>query len=342
MTSVGLSHRRAIIVGAGQTGLAVAAELISRGLRPQQDFVMIDAAPPGHRSWRTRWHSMELLSSARHSGLTVRPVPGDPHRHPRADEIADYLHTVEGELGVTPVWEVRALKLERRGEGTALTLTTTAGEVQTRNVVCATGAAARPLVPEWATRLQLPGALLHSSDYHYPRQIPPGQVLVVGGGHSGVQIARELAGSHTVTLSTRSPRRLRSISRQRTTAGVPTAWVPWPKGPEPDSAETLSGRDGSRVRVAAAVADVADRTSVQLTTGKRLRGIESLILATGYEPADQWLPEATRSDTTRRTRTSMPGLFVAGVPAYSWRRADTLAGVWRDAATIARQIVDRP
>lgn len=109
MTSVGLSHRRAIIVGAGQTGLAVAAELISRGLRPQQDFVMIDAAPPGHRSWRTRWHSMELLSSARHSGLTVRPVPGDPHRHPRADEIADYLHTVEGELGVTPVWGVLGL-----------------------------------------------------------------------------------------------------------------------------------------------------------------------------------------------------------------------------------------
>ena len=40
----GLTHRRAIIVGAGQSGLAVAAALAAEGLRPQHEFVVIDAA----------------------------------------------------------------------------------------------------------------------------------------------------------------------------------------------------------------------------------------------------------------------------------------------------------
>lgn len=47
----GLTHRRAIIVGAGQSGLAVAAALAAEALRPQHEFVVIDAASTGQRSW---------------------------------------------------------------------------------------------------------------------------------------------------------------------------------------------------------------------------------------------------------------------------------------------------
>ena len=65
----GLTHRRAIIVGAGQAGLAVAAALIGLGFRPQQEFVVVDAATDRQRSWASRWHSMRLLSDARHSTL---------------------------------------------------------------------------------------------------------------------------------------------------------------------------------------------------------------------------------------------------------------------------------
>ena len=89
----GLARRRAIIVGAGQSGLAVAAALSAEGLQPQQDFVVIDAAAPGQRSWSSRWHSMVLLSDARHSALPTRRHPGDQRLHPRVDEMVDYLKT---------------------------------------------------------------------------------------------------------------------------------------------------------------------------------------------------------------------------------------------------------
>ena len=90
---------------------------------------------------------MVLLSDARHSALPSLPFLGDQRRRPRVDEMIEYLSYVEGDLGVKTVWGVRAAGVERRGSGSVLHLSTTEGEVQTRNVVCATGASAHPRIP---------------------------------------------------------------------------------------------------------------------------------------------------------------------------------------------------
>ena len=340
MMRTGLSHRRAIIVGAGQSGLAVAAELIAEGLQPQQDFVVIDADPEGQRSWATRWHSMELLSDAQHSALPTRRLPGDQRRHPRVDEIVDYLTSVEAGLGVETMWGVRATGIEHRGNGTTLHLSTTTGEVQTRNVVCATGAAANPRLPEWASALTVPGVVLHSSEYLDPRQIPSGDVLIVGGGNSGVQLARELSASHTVTLSTRTPRRHRHGLSYPTAAGESVSLLRRRRLPEP-----VFGAGYEQLRRAG----VTIRPGVNGANGPALVFADgasttpgSVILATGYMPGDTWLPDRARGSQPRRTATGLPGLFVAGMPQYSIRGADTIAGVWRDATTIAHHITDRP
>lgn len=336
----GLSHRRAIIVGAGQSGLAVAAALTAEGLQPQQDFVVIDAATAGQRSWATRWHSMELLSDARHSALPTRRLPDDQRRHPRVDEIVDYLTYVEAGLGVETMWGVRATGIEHRGNGTTLHLSTSTGEVQTRNVVCATGAAAHPRLPEWASDLTVPGVVLHSSEYLYPRQIPSPDVLIVGGGNSGVQLARELSASHTVTLATRTPRRHRPGTSYPAAAGETVSLLSRRRRREPVFGEGYEQlrQAGVTIRPAVVAADgpaltFADGTST--TPG-------AVILATGYTPGDEWLPDEARTPPPRRTTTGLPGLFVAGMPRYSVRGADTIAGVWRDATTIAHHIINRP
>lgn len=338
MTPAGLSHRRAIIVGAGQSGLAVAAALIGQGLRPQQDFVMIDAAPAGQRSWSSRWHSLTLLSDAGHSALPHHRIPGDPARHLRGDEIADYLDDVQRQRGVKPVWDVRATRVERRGTGPTLQLSTTVGDVQTRNVVCAAGAAAHPRVPAWAASLQLPGAMMHSGDYRYPRQIPPGDVLIVGGGNSGVQIARDLLGSHTVTLSVRAHRGHLPLAAFPA-EGRARAWLRR-RRPEPVFGDSYQKLRRAGVRVTPEVTG-ADSGTVMLADGTRIAP-RSVVLATGFEPADDWLPDPVRTTPARFPSTAMPGLFVAGIPRYSRPGADTLDKVSRDATVIARKIADRP
>jgi putative flavoprotein involved in K+ transport len=336
----GLSHRRVIVVGAGQAGLAVAVALSAVGLRPQQDFVVIDAAPPGHRSWASRWHSMKLLSDARHSALPSRRLLGDQHRHPRADEMADYLTFVEAGFGVETVWGVRATRVEHRGDGSTLLLSTTAGEVQTRNVVCATGAHTHPRVPDWASGLTVPGVVMHSSEYLYPKEIPAGDVLIVGGGNSGVQLARELSASHTVTLSVRTPRQHRPERSYPAAAGESVSLLSRKRRPEPvfgDSYERLR-RAGVTITPAVEAASGAVVTFADSTHFSP----RSVILATGYDPGDRWLPQPPSSPRPRRTMTGLPGLFVAGMPQYGGRGSDTVAGVRRDATTIAQHIINRP
>jgi putative flavoprotein involved in K+ transport len=57
-------------------------------------------------------------------------------------------------------------------------------------VVVATGPYQQPVIPEFASNLDL--FQVHASRYVEPEQLPPGAVLVVGAGASGSQIAEEL------------------------------------------------------------------------------------------------------------------------------------------------------
>ena len=337
--TTGLSHRRAIIVGAGQSGLAVAAALTAQGLTPQQDFVVIDKGT-GERSWASRWHSLALLSNARDSSLSHLSFPGDQRRHPMAHEVSDYLTAFETSIGVAPVWGVQATDVARHGTGSTITLATTIGDVQTRNVVCATGAAARPKYPGWIGEIALPGVVLHSSQYQFPRQIPAGDVLIVGGGNAGVQLARELNASHDVTLAVRTPRPRRRLSSFPAASHQRTG--PFRRKPrrEPLFTETYAHLQRDGVSVVPGVSG-AHGEAVTLTDGTLLTPT-SMILATGWFPGDDWLPPDARHITAPRTQTAVPGLFVAGMSRYSGPGADTLHGVWADAATIARHIINRP
>ncbi|GAA1049903.1 hypothetical protein GCM10009569_20220 [Arthrobacter russicus] len=333
----GLSHRRVIIVGSGHAGLSVAAELSRSGLQPQRDFAVIDSNPDGQRSWAFRWSSMELLTEAGRSTVAGQHLTGDPYRRPSPREIEQHLLDVESSLGVTTMWGIRATGVERLGDGSTLLLSTNEGPVQTRNVVCATGAAARPRTLGWAVGAAVPGIMVHSADYHGPGQIPRGDVLVVGAGHSGQQIARELSSTHRVTLSSRPTyasagrpiRRL--VGRRRTDA----------RGAAALSLDPEWAQLGIDV-VSAAVA--ADGAHIVFDDGRRIAP-QSIIFATGYRPADGWLPRRVLDATSgrgKRGTTGVPGLFVVGMPTYGSRDADTFAGARRDAISIARHIMKRP
>ena len=322
----GLSRRRAIIVGAGQAGLAVAAALIAEGLQPQTDFALVDAAPPGERSWRHRRHSLRLHTTARESALTGLEFPGNQRRHPRADEMTSYLQTFADHFGVVPIWDVAALGVRRPGEGTTLELATTEGTIQTRNVVAATGAYDVPRRPDWAFELRVPGVILHSHQYMYPRQVPPGRVLVVGGGQAAVEVATELALSHEVVLSTRN----RTIDRALRVHRHLLA-----------SQEDAQALPAGSVTVVPEVIGTTGQIVV-LRDGRRFE-VDSAVLATGYLPGDHWLPDAvTPRLRSRATDTALPGLFVVGIPGYGDRHAARIARVSRPARRVARRILERP
>ena len=80
--------------------------------------------------------------------------------------------------------------------------------ITAEQVVVATGPFQMPFVPEFASRLEPDVFQAHSTEYRKPSDVPDGTVLVVGGGNTGFQIAKELAGAHRVRSRSARGRRL--------------------------------------------------------------------------------------------------------------------------------------
>ncbi len=137
---------------------------------------------------------------------------GDPDAFAATGEIVDFIEAYAAFV-VPPIrCGVEATRLRRRDAASGFIVETTDGTIEAENVVVATGPYQRALMPD----LLRDDAIfqLHASQYKNPDQLPPGAVLVVGGGASGAQIAEELhrAGRRTflsVGQHTRMPRRYR-------------------------------------------------------------------------------------------------------------------------------------
>jgi putative flavoprotein involved in K+ transport len=109
------------------------------------------------------------------------------------DEIVRYLE--EYAQSFTPPLEtgVRVTSLAaRNGRAGGFELETSAGSLTAAEVVVAIGSYHLKSIPPMASELPSSVVELHSAHYRNPESLPPGEVLVVGSGQSGCQIAEDL------------------------------------------------------------------------------------------------------------------------------------------------------
>lgn len=175
-----------IIVGAGQSGLAMSHELSRRSI----DHVVLERGRIGN-SWRTeRWDSLRLLTPNWLNGLFGR-MPGDPDGYMPAAEFAKSLAGAAADFS-TPVMETTRVASVRCW-GNGYIVQTDQDVLNCASVVLATGACGLPRVPAFASDLPKSVTQLTALSYRNPSQLPDGSILVVGASASGLQIARELA-----------------------------------------------------------------------------------------------------------------------------------------------------
>jgi putative flavoprotein involved in K+ transport len=181
-----MEHVEAVVVGGGQAGLAVSRELQRVGV----EHVVLERGRIG-QTWRDRWDSFCLVSPNWTVQLPDRPYDGDdPDGFMPRDEIVSYLDGYRAAFGL-PVREgVAALSIESGAGG--FRVRTTAGDLQARSLVLATGAYQRPHRPPAADTLPPDLLAIDVDDYRNATALPPGRILVVGSGQSGCQIAEEL------------------------------------------------------------------------------------------------------------------------------------------------------
>lgn len=198
-----------IVVGGGQAGLSMSHCLKQRGV----DHVVLERHRLAH-DWRTaRWDSFCLVTPNWQCRLPGFPYAGDdPHGFMPREEIVAYIEAYTASFAPPLMEDVTVTDLRRGGEGFALT--TSAGELSAEQVVIATGGYHTPIIPRFAERLPTAITQISSSQYTRPDALPDGDVLVVGTGQSGCQIAEDLhLAGRTVHLcvggATRTARRYR-------------------------------------------------------------------------------------------------------------------------------------
>jgi PPOX class probable F420-dependent enzyme len=204
-----------VVVGAGAAGLGAAAELRRRGL----PVVVLDRAPRAGESWRSRYDGLRLNSARVISGVRGAPIPWAAGRFPSRDAYAGYLASCVDRLGLDVRFGVHAERIDRHEDG--FVVRSSDGDLPAAAVVVATGCDRVPCVPDWPGRASFTGRLLHASDYHACAPFAGRDVLVVGTGNSGTEIAAQLAGAEAarVRVAMRTPVNI----FPRSFMGIPTS-----------------------------------------------------------------------------------------------------------------------
>jgi putative flavoprotein involved in K+ transport len=350
MEQINSVHVDTIVIGAGQAGLATGDHLRRLGI----PFVILEADSRVGDRWRRHWDSLRLFTPGRFSGLPGTPPPVGRNGLATKDEFADYLESYA--VGLPLRTGVTVTAVTRVDDG--FELVTTAGPMSAHQVVVANGPNRHPRVPEFARDLRPGIRQLHSSTYRNPSDLPSGDVLVVGAGTSGAQIALELAAtrrvflagrptahipdavfrfagaaywflvSHVLTIDTPLGRRVAAKFGKR---GAPLISVSM------DQVEAAGVIRLARITGATGGLPIAGETAVDVGT---------VIWATGYRPDLGWLPPLERNDdgypaTRRGVVDSTPGLYFVGMPFQYGLTSGLIGGVGRDGAFIADLIAQR-
>ena len=300
-------HYPAVIVGAGQAGLAAAHTLQTRGLKPWVDYVVLDANEGAGGAWRHRWDSLTLGKAHGIASLPGMPFGRADETVPASVLVERYYGEYEQEFGLPMLRPARVHRVtspEGLREGPlAIEIDLADGRrsLTADRLLNATGTWTNPFVPHIPGIGSFAGEQLHTVGYTRAEDFAGRRTLVVGGGLSAVQFLLELA-PHTETIwATRRPPNftdrgfdagwglaVERAVKERTFAGEPTAsvvrttgiplWEPYVEGV----------RDG--LLVSRGMIDSVGTTSVRF-------GEPDSHLAEGLGPAahdDLVLPESWR------------------------------------------------
>jgi len=346
-----------VIIGGGQIGLMAGYYLAKSG-RP---FVILDANERVGDAWRTRWDSLRLFTPALLSGLPGRRLDMPNWSFPTKDEMADYLESYARDFDLPVKTGVHVDRLERV-DG-RFVVSAGDGVYEAENVIVATGAHNIPKSPPFATELDPRIVQLHSSAYRNPSQLQAGDVLLVGAGNSGAELAVELCRSHRVflagpkigeipvkhgTLRARIGfRTFRFLGHRVIKKSNP---VGRKLGPKLLSQADPLIRTRSKDLAAAGVERVPRVTGVEngrpaLEDG-RVLDVANVIWCTGFRTDFRWidLPVFDEAGEPRHDRgvvESEPGLYFLGLLFLYALSSDVLPGRGRDAKYVAEHIESR-
>jgi dimethylaniline monooxygenase (N-oxide forming) len=196
--------RRVAVIGAGAAGLTSARWLVDAGLEP----TVFERTGAVGGLWRPdtglAYPSLRTNTSKQKSAFSDLAFDAALSDHPSRDEVLAYLERYADVTGVRPHIRFGRTVVRVRPSADRTGGWTVDGEAFDA-VVVASGLFARELEPRLRDRDRFRGTIVHSRDYRDPAGFAGKDVVVVGAGSSGADIAAELAAvARSVSVAVRT------------------------------------------------------------------------------------------------------------------------------------------
>jgi putative flavoprotein involved in K+ transport len=348
-----------VVIGAGQAGLSVGYHLARQGVQ----FVILDASERIGDVWRRRWDSLRLFTPARFAGLDGMPFPAAPDSFPTKNEMGDYLEAYARKFALPVRLGLRVDRVSRLG--TRFLVVAGDRRFEADNVIVAMANYQRPRTPPFANDLDPRIVQLHSFDYRNLTQLQDGDVLIVGVGNSGAEIALEAARGHKIWMAGREtghvPFRidglaarlvlvrlvLRVLFHRILSVATPIGRRARPKmlhggGP----LVRVKPRDLTKAGIQRVPRVAGVRNGLPLLEDGRVLDVANVVWCTGFHPGFGWLdlpvfgpdgePQHDRGVVTHEL-----GLYFVGLHFLYALSSVMIHGVGRDAARIAGAVAAR-
>ncbi len=215
-----MSPAQVVVIGAGPGGLAAAAALGARGVQA----LVVDRDSQVGSSWRRHYERLHLHTPRRWSGLPGYPIPRRFGRWVARADVVAYLEEYVVHHGIQLRLGTAVTRIERAGAAASHRADAAAGDTAANSarwlvhlddgpplaadhVIIATGYNHTPVTPDWPDLDGFTGDLVLARDYRNGRPYAGRDVLVVGTGNTGTEIATDLAehGATRVWLAVRTP-----------------------------------------------------------------------------------------------------------------------------------------
>lgn len=185
-----------IIVGAGPSGLAVAACLKEKGV----PSIIIERSNCIASLWKLKTYDrLHLHLPKKYCELPFMPFPADFPTYPTKEQFVDYLEDYVMKFNLEPQFN-QTVESAAYDHSLGLWRVSTVGVEQvkylSRWLIVATGENSEAVVPEIEGLDEFVGPVVHTSCYKSGEVFSGKKVLVVGCGNSGMEICLDLCNNN--------------------------------------------------------------------------------------------------------------------------------------------------
>ncbi|CAM1333790.1 flavin-containing monooxygenase [Tenacibaculum aestuariivivum] len=336
-----------VVIGGAQAGLSIAYYLN----KLDKNFIVLDSEKEVGASWLNRWDSLKLFTPTEYNHLPGLKFDAPKGYYPTKIDVSNYFKKYVTEFKI-PI-QLDTLVTSVKKSETGFCVAYKDGEIQTKNVIVATGPFHIPYTPPCHTKISESVLQIHSNFYKSKNQLQKGDALVVGAGDSGYQILDEISKDGTRTVYFSGNTNVKSLPQQF--LGKTLWWwftligflsyskYSWIGKKINSSIQPVIGTNVKEIlsrKNVIAVGRTKTASNTDITFEKEtISSIKNIVWATGYRPNFSWIEslELDKDGYPKNYRgvSTIDGLYFIGLPWMFTRGSATLGGVSKDANYLA-------